>query len=612
MTLMIGCIGVVYGDIGTSPLYAMRESLHAVKEDGIDNNEILGVISLLVWALIIVVTLKYVFFLMRADNKGEGGTLSLMALVKGAMGKNSGSVITLGMIGAALFYGDAMLTPAISVLSAVEGLKLVTPVFEPYIIMITLGIIVGLFWMQSRGTASVAKLFGPITIVWFIAIAAVAVPHILQYPEVLKALYPWYAFEFLFSHGMLGFIVLGSVFLAVTGAEALYADMGHFGRKPIKRAWLWFVFPCLVINYLGQGALILHQPDAVSNPFFLLAPSWALLPLVLLATVATVIASQAVITGAFSLTQQAIQLGFLPRLEIRHTSDQVHGQIYMPQVNFLLLIGVIMLVLGFKNSSALASAYGIAVTGTMLVDTVLAFYMLRIVWKKPLWMTLAIIIPFFIIDSAFLGANLLKVMDGGYVPLLMGLAMVYVMATWVKGSRILSEKTHKESVPLVDLMKMIERSSTLRVPGTAVFLTNQPDVAPTSLMHNWKHNKVIHQHNVIMTVRIDSAPKVAYSKRVVMEQLSDSISKVTLHFGYMEMSDIPKALTQCRKHGLNFDIMSTSFFLGRRTIKPSARSGMPLWQDHLFILLARNASAATDFFHIPQGRVVELGSQITV
>jgi KUP system potassium uptake protein len=609
--LALGSVGVVYGDIGTSPLYALREALYHAREGGVTRDEVLGVTSLLLWALIFIVTGKYVLFLMRADNHGEGGTLSLMALAQRALGRTTPAVFLLGVAGAALFYGDALITPAISVLSAVEGLKLVTPVFEPYVIPITVAILLALFAMQRHGTGKVAALFGPITALWFLTMAALGVLHLRDDLGVLAAFNPGHAFGFLFSHGAVGFVVLGSVFLAVTGTEALYADMGHFGRAPIQAAWAGLVFPALALNYLGQGALVLKHPEALDNPFFLLAPGWALLPLVLFATVATVIASQAVITGAFSVTQQAIQLGLLPRMEIQYTSDMHAGQIYLPDVNRLLLIGILLLVFMFQTSSALASAYGIAVTGSMTVDTLLAFVVVWKAWRWPLLLAAAFIVPFLFVDAAFLLANLAKVLDGGYVPLMIAGGIVLSMWTWVRGMRLIFHKTHT-GLPLVDLIRQLERSPPTRVPNTAIFLTSDPDIVPTAMLHNLKHNMVLHEQNIVMNVRTATIPRVADEDRVKIERLSDDFSRVTLTFGYMETPNIPKALVQARRQGLKFDIMKTSFFVGRRSIKPAAKSAMPRWQDNLFLSLARRATNASDFFNIPAGRVVELGTLVTI
>ncbi len=610
--LTLGSIGVVFGDIGTSPLYALREALAAASGDGVTRAEVIGVVSLVLWTLTIVVTLKYVVFLMRADNNGEGGTLSLMALVQKAFGRRPLGVFLLGIAGAALFYGDAVITPAISVLSAVEGLKLVTPVFEPYVLPITLAILIALFMVQRHGTGGVAKWFGPITAIWFLTMAACGLYHIADDADVFWAVNPYYAAEFLATHGMAGFLVLGAVFLTVTGAEALYADMGHFGRGPIRMGWSILVFPSLALNYLGQGAMVLDRPETLANPFYLLAPDWGLIPLVILATMATVIASQAVITGAFSYSQQAIQLGLLPRMEIRRTSERHAGQIYLPQVNYLILAGVLMLALSFQTSSALAHAYGIAVTATMLVDTCLAFLFVRMVWRWSLTASILLIAPFFLVDVSFFTANMLKVLSGGYVPLLLAGALMVVMWTWRRGQKIVFAKTKRESMKLEDLLDMLKSRPPVRVPGTAIFLTNDPDIAPPALFHNLKHNKVLHERLIMMSVFTTSAPRMEPEKRVKIEQVSPDVTKVILNFGYMETPNVPKALAACKRMGLKFDIMTTSFFLGRRSIVPAANSGMPLWQDHLFIWLARNAANATDFYQIPTGRVVELGTQVTV
>jgi KUP system potassium uptake protein len=611
-TLTLGSIGVVYGDIGTSPLYALRESLAHTHGVGTPDGNVLGVVSLLIWALFLIVTIKYVAFLMRADNRGEGGTLALMALAQGALGRRSGVVLALGILGASLFTGDAIITPAISVLSAVEGLKLVTPLFEPYVLPITFVILISLFMVQSHGTGRVAGFFGPIMMVWFLSLAVLGLSHIGDAPRILHAFNPVHGIRFLFSHGMLSFVVMGSVFLAVTGAEALYADMGHFGRRPIQIAWTGFVLPALVLNYLGQGALLLTNPDAIQNPFFLLAPDWALLPMVILATVATVIASQATITGAFSLARQAIQLGLLPRLEITHTSDKLEGQIFIPRVNRILLLGVLLLVAMFKSSSSLASAYGIAVTASMVVDSLLAFVVVWRLWKWPLWGVVAAMGTFLTIELAFFSANLLKLLDGGWVPVLVGASVVLMMWTWLRGSGFLATKTHRDSIPMRDLIRMLEKSKPTRVNGTAVFLTSDPEVAPSALMHNLKHNKVLHERVFIVSVKTEETPRVSPQSRYEIEQLSNDFTRITLHYGFMESPRVPAALATLRKAGLKFDIMTTSFFLGRRTIKASPNSGMPLWQDKLFIALSRQSANATDFFSIPSDRVVELGAQVTV
>ncbi|MBY0296650.1 MAG: potassium transporter Kup [Methylobacterium sp.] len=610
-TLFLGSIGVVYGDIGTSPLYAFREALAPGRADGLLTvHEVLGTVSLLLWALILIVTIKYVLLLLHMDNKGEGGILSLMALARKALG-GSRTVFSLGLLGAALFYGDAIITPAISVLSAVEGLKLVTPAFEHYVLPITIAIIVPLFLVQSRGTGRMASFFGPITVVWFLAMAVAALPHILRRPDVLLALNPWYALEYLLSHGTGALIVLGAVFLAVTGAEALFADLGHFGRRPIQAAWIAVVGPALSLNYLGQAALVLTYPDT-KDPFFQLVPEWALLPMVLLATAATVIASQAVITGAFSLSRQAVQLGLLPRLEIRHTSESHSGQIYLPQINTLLMVGVVVLVLLFRSSSGLASAYGIAVTGTMLITASLAFLVLWRFWKWSPIAAGAVMLPFIAVELMFLVSNLIKVFEGGYVPLLLAGGLVVLMWTWVRGVTILFNKTRKTDVPLTELVAMLEKSPPHHVRGTAVFLTSDPETAPAALLHNLKHNKVLHEKNVVLTVRTIDLPRLRDGDRISIEPLGPHFWKVVMKFGYMESPNIPKGLALLRKQGFKFDIMATSFFLSRRSIRPAAQSGMPLWQDRIFITLARNANDATDFFQIPTGRVVEVGTQVTV
>lgn len=613
LALTIGSIGVVYGDIGTSPLYALREAVQAAVGPGNPATEpiVLGILSLIVWALILVVTIKYVIILLRTDNDGEGGTLALMALAARAL-RQHGGIVLLGIISAALFYGDAIITPALSVLSAVEGLKIVTPALEPYVVPLTVMILVALFAVQFRGTARVAIFFGPMTLVWFIAIALAGAWHVGQNPTVLHAFNPVHAVTFLANHGIIGLLTLGAVFLVVTGAEALYADLGHFGRAPIRTAWLTVVLPALTINYLGQGALVIANPEAIENPFFRLYPDWALLPMVGLATIATVIASQAVITGAYSITRQAIQLGLLPRMDIRHTSEAQYGQIYMPRVNILLLLGVLLLVVVFRSSSALASAYGIAVTGTMVVTALLAFVVIWKVWRWSPIAAGALIAPFLLIDLTFLAANLLKIVEGGWVPLALGAVLMAVMYTWRRGSGILFEKTRRLETPLGMLVEGLEKRPPLRVPGTAVFLTGDPDSVPTALLHSLKHYKVLHEHNAILTVELADIPRVAEEDRVRIEPLSESFQRVRIRFGFIEVPNVPRALAIARRLGWHFDIMSTSFFLSRRVLRPAAQSEMPRWQDRLFISLARSASDATDYFQIPTGRVVEVGTQVSV
>jgi KUP system potassium uptake protein len=612
--LLIGSIGVVYGDIGTSPLYALREAVVAASGPAgvVTTQAVLGVVSLILWALIIVVTLKYVLILLRADNHGEGGTLALMALAQRAVSHRGGAIVLLGIISGALFYGDAVITPALSVLSAIEGIKLVTAALDPYVVPLTVLILLALFAAQSRGTARVAAFFGPVMCIWFGVIAIAAITPIMQHPEVLLALNPLLAVSFMLHHGIIGFVTLGAVFLAVTGAEALYADLGHFGKRPIQTAWLFIVLPSLALNYLGQGALVIADPKAVENPFFLMFPDWALIPMVALATLATVIASQAVITGAYSLTRQAIQLGLLPRFEIRHTSEAHSGQIYIPRINMLLFIAVMLLVLMFRSSSALASAYGISVTGTMVVTGMMGFVVIWKVWRWSALAAAALIAPFLFLDLTFLAANLLKVFEGGWVPLALGAAVMLLMYTWRRGSRLLFEKSRKLEFPLADLVTMLEKRPPQRVSGTAVFLTSDPNSAPTALLHSLKHYKVLHEKNVILTIEIASRPRIDLAERVRLEQISATFSKVTLRFGFMESPNVPKALAIARKLGWQFDIMSTSFFLSRRALKPAAHSGMPRWQDHLFIALSRTANDATDYFQIPSGRVVEVGTQVTV
>jgi KUP system potassium uptake protein len=613
LALAVGSIGVVYGDIGTSPLYAFRVAVVAAAGDGpITHDAVLGVLSLILWALTIVVTLKYVLILLRADNNGEGGTLALTALATRVFGRRTALLFMLGMIGAAMFYGDSVITPAISVLSAVEGMKLATPAFEHAVLPVTVIILIGLFAVQSHGTARVASWFGPVMLVWFLALGIIGIAHLSDDPHVFAAANPIYAIRFLAEHGFIGLVTLGFVFLAVTGGEALYADLGHFGRKPIQLAWFALVFPALILNYFAQGALVLRDPTAIDNPFYRLFPSFLLVPVVVLATVATVIASQAVITGAYSVTRQAIQLGLIPRLTIRHTSETQEGQIYIPRANTAMLLGVLLLVAIFRTSEALASAYGIAVTTTMVVDGILGFI---VIWKAWGWRPLAagaVMLPLILIDSTFLCANLLKIVEGAWAPLALGAAIVLIVLTWRRGTLLLAGKTRQSEVPLDKLVASLERNQPHIVPGTAVFLTSDPSSAPTSLLHNLKHNKVLHEHNVVLTITTANTPRVPDDDRVRMTQISTHFARVEITFGFMETPNIPRALAIARKQGWRFDIMSTSFFLSRRALKPAVRSGMPRWQDRLFIALAKSASDATDFFQIPTGRVVEIGTQVTI
>jgi KUP system potassium uptake protein len=617
LALSLGAMGVVFGDIGTSPLYAMREALARSGEKVSPEFAVLGVCSLVIWALILVVTIKYVVFLMRADNKGEGGTLALMALAQRIVPVRSGWVFLLGVAGAALFYGDGIITPAVSVVSAVEGLRDAPGVPHAFqspavVQMIAAVILVALFLVQSRGTASVARFFGPIMALWFLVLAGLGVFHIADNVSIFRALSPTYGAIFLFREGFLGFVILGSVFLAVTGAEALYADMGHFGKKPIQAAWLFFALPALVLNYLGQGALVLHDGAARENPFYRMIPEPIYWPILLLMTLATIIASQAVITGAFSMTQQAVQLGLFPRIDIRRTSETQAGQIFVPLVNIFLMVGVLVLLVVFQDSSHLTAAYGIAVTGAMFVDTLLSFVIIRWLWKRSLWVASLAAGAFALLDITFISSNLLKFLDGAWLPLTLAAALVTTMLTWTRGAHILTEKSRRDSIPLTELAEILKARSPYRAPGTAIFLTSDPEIAPVALMHNLKHNKVLHEKNIILTVETAETPRVSEDERVRIEAINDDFKKLTVRYGFMESPNLPKALGLCRKMGVKFDIMATSFFLGRRSVVPSAQSGMPLWQDKLFIFLMRNAANPTDFYKIPPGRVVEMGAQVTV
>jgi KUP system potassium uptake protein len=612
--LWLGALGVVFGDIGTSPLYSMREALaHGRNLD--PQLAVFGVVSLVFWALTLVVTLKYVVIVMRADNGGEGGTLALMALAQKALHKRSAWLVMLGIIGAALFYGDGLITPAISVLSAVEGLTTAPVIghhFAPFVLPLAAIILLALFAVQSRGTEVVGRFFGPITLVWFLTLAALGLPFILQRPEILLALSPTYAVKLLMADGLLGVTILGSVFLCVTGAEALYADMGHFGKAPIRAGWLMVALPCLMLNYLGQGALCLIRPAAMENPFFGMIPHAVYWPVMLLTTAATIIASQAVITGAFSVTQQAVQLGLLPRIDIKRTSETVAGQIFVPQVNVALAIGVLFLLFLFRTSSNMASAYGVAVTTTMVVTVALLFVVAQRHWKWPLWVCVVVLAPFLALDLVFLGSNALKIADGGWVPLVAAGAIVLMMWTWRTGSDLLHRKVHRDSIALSDLIASLSARAPHRVPGTAIFLTSDAAVAPVALLHNLKHNKILHADNIVMTVKTADLPRVAEKDRIEIEVLSQDFKRITVHYGFMETPHIPRALGSCRRRGLPFDLMSTSFFVGRRTVVASPGVGMPLWQDRLFIWMIRNAADPIDFFHIPAGRVVEMGSQVVV
>jgi KUP system potassium uptake protein len=611
--LTLGSVGVVYGDIGTSPIYAMRESLHASGQDGFSPADVYGVISLLIWALILIVSFKYVVLILRADNRGEGGTLSLVALVQQALDRRPLWLLAIGMVGISLFFGDAIITPAISVLSAVEGLSLLTPRFEPFVIPLTLAIITGLFLVQRWGTGTVSAFFGPITAVWFLTMAGLGLWHIGDDLSILRALNPAYAGGYIVSNGFASLIVLGSVFLAVTGAEALYADLGHFGRLPIRLAWVGLVWPALTLSYLGQGALVLSHPEAAENPFFLMAPSWALLPLVILATMATVIAAQAVISGAFSMVKQAVRMGLLPRVEILHTSESQEGQIYLPKVNAILAAGVIILVLVFGSSSNLASAYGIAVTGDMVITTILATFVFLKAWRWPAPLVAVVVVPLLLIEVMFLGANALKIPQGGWVPIAMAAATVTLMWTWVSGTHHAQAQARKGATSTEALIAMLQKSERLReVPGTAVFLTSDPDIAPAALMHNIKHNHVLHERNMIVSVTVATRPFVPDSERVTIRKLSDRFTRIDVQYGYMEETNVPRALALARKQGEKFDIMSTSFFLNRRSFRPSKTRGLPTWQESLYIAMTKSAADATDFYRLPTNRVIELGQQLII
>jgi KUP system potassium uptake protein len=613
LPLMVGAIGVVYGDIGTSPLYAMKETFSGVHGLAPEPQNILGILSLVFWALAIVVSLKYVLFMMRADNKGEGGIMALIALTRRIARANPNLrwlLAVLGLFGAALFYGDGMITPAISVLSAVEGLAIPAPALESWIIPLALMILVALFLIQPRGTASVGKLFGPIMLGWFLVLALLGVINIIQYPVVLKAMNPVYGFDLLLHHGWQGFLVLGTVVLVITGAEALYADMGHFGRYPIQFAWFGFVWPALLLNYFGQGALLMHDPEAARNPFFLMAPSWTLYPMIALATAATVIASQAVITGAFSVTRQAIQLGYIPRMQMLHTSEREAGQIYIPFVNWFLLLGVVALVVGFGSSSNLASAYGIAVTGTMAIDTILAFFVVYGLWRWHWSAAVAIVALFLIVDLAFVSANFMKIIHGGWFPLLIAAVIFTMLATWKEGRRILIKRLHADAMDIGLFLTSIERHPPVRVPGTAVFLTASSTGVPHALLHNLAHNKVLHERVVLLTVVTSDVPFVPMNERIEAEPLGGGFYRILFHFGYKDEPDVPATLARCEPLAADFNMLETSFFLSRETLIATTIPGMAPWRENLFIAMARNAASAMTLFKIPTNRVIELGAQV--
>jgi len=613
LPLAVGAIGVVFGDIGTSPLYSLKESFAGPHPLLIDRPHIFGVLSLIFWTMTLVVTIKYVLVTMRADNDGEGGSLALLALIVRFRDKMKWTrgIVLLGVLATALFYGDAIITPAISVLSAVEGIKIVSPSFAPYIVPVSLLILVGLFLIQSRGTAKVGLVFGPIMLLYFAVIGVMGIFGIVRDPRILGAINPYWALNFFLLDPMLAFLALGSVVLAVTGAEALYADMGHFGRKSISVAWLYVAFPCLLLNYLGQSALLLDDPSAIDNPFFRMAPDWARWPLVALATMATVIASQAVISGAFSVTQQAIQLGFLPRLKITHTSAKAAGQIYVPLVNWLLLGFVLLLVLGFHSSDNLASAYGIAVTGTMFITSCMLAVLLFTIWNWNRWGAGLMIGSFLIVDGAYFASNITKIPDGGWFPLLVGACAFTVLTTWSTGRRLMRERLFENAMPL-DLFIESAMKSVKRVSGTAVFLSASPEGAPPALLHNLKHNKVLHERIVILTVKIMGRPVVDQSDCVHVTELANNFFRIVLRYGFMQDIDIPAALATSHRCGPPFKLMETSFFLGRQTLIASERPGMALWREKVFAWMMRNAESAMEFFKLPPNRVVELGSQLEI
>ena len=612
--LTLGAIGVVYGDIGTSPLYAIREAVNAAigPQGSVTNNVVYGILSLIFWALFIVVTLKYIAILLRADNHGEGGTLSLTALVFRALGRGTPFALILGIIGASMFYGSTLITPALSVLSAVEGLKVVTPAFNDFVLPLAIVTLVALFSVQWRGTAKVSALFGPITALWFLIIAAAGIVQIAANPAVLLALNPAHGVWFLLEHRTIGLVTLAAVFLVITGSEALYNDLGHFGRKPIQAAWLFFVLPALTLNYFGQGALLLADPTAIENPFFLLFPELLRLPMVGMATAATVIASQAVITGAYSITRQAIQLGLMPRMNIRHTSETMEGQIYIPRINWLLLIGVLVLTIAFGSSSGLAAAYVLAVAATNLVSAVLGFVVIWKCWQWRLWTAAVLMVPFVAIDTLFVAATSLNLLEGAWLPIVIAIVLTLIMLTWVEGTAALKIISRKNEADLDWLVRKLDAKPPHRVSGTAVFLTSTPDSAPSALLHNLKHNHMLHERNIILSIKTADTPFVANKDRVEIESVSNTFTRTSVRFGFMETPSVPKALALCRRRDLNIDVGATSFFLSRRVLRPASRSPMPRWQEKLFIWLAASAEDASEYFQIPADRVVEVGTQIAV
>ncbi|HEX8255898.1 MAG TPA: potassium transporter Kup [Thermoanaerobaculia bacterium] len=612
LTLSLGALGVVYGDIGTSPLYAFRECFAPEHHLPPSPANILGVLSLIFWALILIISIEYLVFVMRADNRGEGGIVALMSLVgsKQTPSRRRAILVGLGLFGAALLYGDGMITPAISVLSAIEGLNVVTPVFGPYVVWITTVVLIGLFMVQKYGTAKVGAIFGPIMLAWFTVIAVMGISHIISEPSVLQAVMPTHAINFFIRNQGTGFLVLGSVFLVITGGEALYADMGHFGIRPIRWVWFGFVLPALLLNYFGQGAFLLHTPEGVENPFFRMAPQWALIPLVVLATMAASIASQAVISGAFSLTRQAVQLGYLPRIRIRHTSAREIGQIYIPSVNWFLMLSAIALVFAFRESGRLAAAYGVAVTATMAITTTLTSVYARDRWRWPLAGTIAFALFFLCFDLSFFGANLVKVWEGGWFPLLVGLSIFTLMSTWRAGRRILNDRLAEGVLSIDAFVNELGNGRVHRVPGTAIFMSRNPDGVPTTLLHNIKHNKVVHKQVVLLTVETEEQSHLGNDERYVWSELGHGVYRLTVRFGYMEDPDIPAMLEKMTDGPVTFNSIATSYFLGRETLIPTKRPGMAIWREHIFAWMMRNSSSASVFFNLPPNQVIELGAQV--
>ena len=615
LTLSLGALGVVYGDIGTSPLYALKECFmaHHGHKMPVTHDNVLGVLSLITWSLVLVISVKYLLFVLRADNRGEGGILALMSLVKpreaGRRGKRRSVLIALGLFGSALLYGDGMITPAITMLSAIEGIGVVTPVFAKAVVPVTVLALIALFAVQKYGTARVGMLFGPLMVVWFSVLAALGILHIVRMPHVLVAANPLWAIRFLAEHRVAGYLVLGAVFLVVTGGEALYADMGHFGKKPIQLAWFTAVFPALLLNYFGQGALLLRNPSAASDPFYLMAPRWALVPLVVLATLAAAVASQAVISGAYSLTRQAVQLAYLPRMRIRHTSAREIGQIYIPSVNWLLMLCAIGLVIGFRQSTALAGAYGVAVTATMGITTALFAVVARERWGWSMPAVLAFALPFLVIDLAFFGANIIKIADGGWFPILVGLTVFTIMSTWFTGRRILTSRLAESALDTDSFIRELASNRVHRVRGTAIFMTRQQEGIPTALLHNIKHNKVVHEKVVLLSVNVEETAHLADDERSEWVELGQGVYRLIVRFGFLEDPHIP-ALLERIKGPVSFDPMTTSYFLGRETLIPTDHPGMAIWREHLFASMTRNASSASAFFSLPPNQVIELGAQV--